>query len=147
MKEVIAIGCDHAGVKFKAELIDFLKERGHEVLDCGCYTEESVDYPDIAEATCAKVLSGEAERAVLICGTGVGISMAANKIHGIRAALCGDCFSAKYTRLHNDANAICFGARVMGTGLAKELLEIFLSTPFEGGRHQRRIDKIDLLGR
>ena len=146
MKEVIAIGCDHAGLSFKAELISFLKELGHEVIDCGCYTEESVDYPDIAETTCAKVLSGEAGKAVLICGTGVGISMAANKIHGIRAALCGDCFSTKYTRLHNDANAICFGARVIGVELAKELLAIFLSTPFEGGRHQRRVDKLNKLG-
>ena len=138
----IAVGSDHAGFNLKTHMIEWLKERGFEVIDCGCYSPESVDYPDIAEATCKEVTSGNAECALLICGTGIGISIAANKVKGIRAALCTDCFSTKYTRLHNDANAICFGARVLADGVCEELLSIFLTTPFEGGRHQRRIDKI-----
>lgn len=145
MKEnsnTIAIGCDHAGVFFKADIIKWLKENSYEVIDCGCYDENSVDYPDIAYKVCTKVNSGEAFKGILICGTGIGISISANKVNGIRAALCHDYFSAKYTRLHNDANVICFGARVIGTGLATELVDVFLSTEFEGGRHQRRVDKI-----
>lgn len=141
----IAIGCDHAGVSFKNEIISFLKENGVETIDCGCYDNNSVDYPDIAEAVCAKISSGESEKGILICGTGIGISISANKVKGIRAALCHDYFSAKYTRLHNDSNIICFGARVIGTGLAIELVDIFLSTDFEGGRHQTRIEKIKKL--
>lgn len=141
-KEKIVIGCDHAGLDLKAELIEKLSELGFEAIDCGCYTKESVDYPDIAEAVCNKINSGECNRGVLICGTGIGISMSANKIHGIRAALCHDSFSAKYTRLHNNSNVICFGARVIGSGLACELLEIFLNTGFEGGRHELRIEKL-----
>lgn len=140
--KTIAIGCDHAGVEFKKELIKHLEENGYTVNDCGCYTSDSVDYPDIAQKVCAEVTEQKCDKAVLICGTGIGISMAANKIKGIRAALCSDCFSAKYTRLHNDANVICFGARVIGVGLAIELLDIFLNTGFEGGRHQKRIDKL-----
>lgn len=138
----IAIGCDHAGFDFKNELIEFLRQNDIEIVDCGCYTSESVDYPDIAQAVCEKITSNTCEKGVLICGTGVGISMAANKLNGIRAALCHDYFSAKYTRLHNDSNIICFGARVIGTGLACELLDIFLSGEFEGGRHATRVDKI-----
>lgn len=119
-----------------------MNNEGFEVTDCGCYTKDSVDYPDIAYAACQKVVSGECEKGVLICGTGVGISMSANKVKGIRAALCHDWFSAKYTRLHNDSNVICFGARVIGTGLAQELLKVFLSTEFEGGRHENRVKKL-----
>lgn len=138
----IAIGCDHAGVEFKNTLIAYLKENGETVIDCGCYDNNSVDYPDIAESVCQKINDNECFAGVLICGTGIGISMSANKIKGIRAALCHDYFSAKNTRLHNDANVICFGARVIGTGLATELLDVFLSTEFEGGRHSIRIDKL-----
>lgn len=141
-KKHIAIGCDHTGVGLKNELIDFLNQNNYIVVDCGCYDESNVDYSDIAVSVCAKINSGECLYGVLICGTGIGISIAANKINGIRAALCTDYFSAKYTRLHNDSNAICFGARVMGTGLAIELLDVFLNTAFEGGRHLTRINKL-----
>ena len=101
-----------------------------------------MDYPDIAKAACDKIVSGECQLGILICGTGIGISMAANKIKGIRACACSDTFSAKYTRLHNDANVLCLGGRVVGPGLAAELVDLFLDTPFEGGRHQLRVDKI-----
>ncbi len=138
---MIAIGSDHAGYALKCEIIKHLEETGVEYNDCGC-NGESVDYPDIAEKTCAEVTSGRADKAILICGTGVGISMSANKIKGIRAALCGDWYSAKYTRLHNDANVLCMGGRVIGAGLACEITDVFLSTEFEGGRHARRVDKI-----
>ena len=138
---MIAIGSDHAGYALKCEMIKHLEEKGVEFIDCGC-NGESVDYPDIAEKTCEKVTSGEADKAILICGTGVGISISANKIKGIRAALCGDWYSAKYTRLHNDANVLCLGGRVVGPGLGCELADIFVSTEYEGGRHQRRLDMI-----
>ncbi|MBS6585440.1 MAG: ribose 5-phosphate isomerase B [Eubacterium sp.] len=138
---MIAIGSDHAGYALKCEMIKHLEEKGVEFIDCGC-NGESVDYPDIAEKTCEKVTSGEADKAILICGTGVGISISANKIKGIRAALCGDWYSAKYTRLHNDANVLCMGGRVIGAGLAAEIVDVFLDTEFEGGRHARRVEKI-----
>lgn len=138
---MIAIGSDHAGYALKCEIIKFLEENGVEYNDCGC-NGESVDYPDIAEKTCAEVVAGRADKAILICGTGVGISISANKIKGIRAALCGDWYSAKYTRLHNDANVLCMGGRVIGAGLACEITDVFLSTEFEGGRHARRVEKI-----
>ena len=138
---MIAIGSDHAGYALKCEIIKHLEEKGIEFIDCGC-NGESVDYPDIAEKTCAKVVSGEADKGILICGTGVGISISANKIKGIRDALCGDWYSAKYTRLHNDANVLCMGGRVIGAGLATEITDIFLETEFEGGRHARRVEKI-----
>ncbi|MGN1118885.1 MAG: ribose 5-phosphate isomerase B [Oscillospiraceae bacterium] len=138
---MIAIGSDHAGYALKTEVCKFLEAKGYEFTDCGC-GGESVDYPDIAEKTCAEVTSGRAEKAILICGTGIGISISANKIKGIRAALCGDWYSAKYTRLHNDANVLCMGGRVIGAGLAEEIVEVFLTTEFEGGRHARRVDKI-----
>lgn len=138
---MIAIGCDHGGYELKLEVIKHLEEKGVQFIDCGC-SGEAVDYPDIAAATCAKVLSGECDKAILICGTGIGISMAANKIKGIRAALCGDWYSAKFTRLHNDANALCMGGRVIGAGLACEIVDIFLDTEFEGGRHARRVEKV-----
>ncbi len=138
---MIVLGSDSAGTELKNHLIDFLKENGYKYHDCG----ESKDYPDIAEEVCGKIVSGEADKGVLVCGTGIGISMAANKIKGIRAANCSDYFSAKYTRLHNDANIICMGGRVIGQGLAKELLNVFLNTEFEGGRHAVRVDKIKKL--
>ena len=138
----LMIGSDHGGFELKQEVIKHLEELGHEVTDVGCYDPSSCDYPDIAKSGCEKITSGECERGILICGTGIGISMAANKIKGIRAACCSDTYSAKYTRLHNDANVLCFGGRVVGGGLACELVDAYLSVEFEGGRHQRRVDKI-----
>lgn len=138
---MIAIGSDRAGYGLKCEVIKHLEEKGVPFIDCGC-NGETVDYPDIAERTCARVISGECGSAILICGTGIGISMSANKIKGIRAALCGDWYSAKYTRLHNDANVLCMGGRVIGAGLACEIADIFLETEFEGGRHAARVEKI-----
>lgn len=142
---MIAIGADHGGFQLKKELMAHLDKMGVEYKDFGCYDENSVDYPDIAKAVGTAVVNGEYEKGVLVCGTGIGISIAANKIKGVRAALCNDYFSAKYTRLHNDANIICFGGRVIGPGSACELLEVFLNTEFEGGRHARRVDKITAL--
>lgn len=138
---MIAIGCDHAGVEMKKAVIAALSEKGFEFKDMGT-DGEPCDYPVMAKKVCSLVISGECEKGILICGTGIGMSMAANKIKGIRAALCADSFSAKYTRLHNDANVMCMGARTLGAGLASELAEIFLTTGFEGGRHQRRVDLI-----
>lgn len=139
---MIALGSDHAGFPLKEEIKKHLDEQNIPYIDCGVYTAESADYPIQAEATCAKVTSGECDKAILCCGTGVGISIAANKVNGIRACCCSDYFSAKYTRMHNDANALCLGARVIGAGLAIELVDVFLNTEFEGGRHQRRVDLI-----
>lgn len=139
---MIAIGSDHGGYALKQEIMAFLEEQGIAYRDYGCYTDESCDYPDIAKPVCEAVIGGEAENGILICGTGIGISMSANKIKGIRAALCSDYYSAKYTRLHNDANVICLGGRTLGAGAACELVNVFLQTEFEGGRHQRRVDKV-----
>ena len=139
---MIALGADHGGYELKEAIKKHLEEKGIEYKDFGTYTAESVDYAAIAQKTCLAVVSGECEKAILCCGTGIGISMAANKVKGIRAACCSDYFSAKYTRLHNDANALCMGGRVVGAGLACELADVFLETEFEGGRHQRRIDQI-----
>ena len=141
---MIAIGCDHAGVEMKKAVIEALSEKGFELRDMGT-DGEPCDYPNMAKAVCELVVSGECEKGILICGTGIGMSIAANKIKGIRAALCADYFSTKYTRKHNDANVMCMGARTLGPGLASELAEIFLTTEFEGGRHQRRVDLITAL--
>jgi len=138
---MIAIGCDHAGVEMKKAIIEALSAQGFEFTDLGT-DGEPCDYPVIAEKVCSEVLSENCEKGILICGTGIGMSIAANKFKGIRAALCSDSFSAKFTRLHNNSNVMCLGARVLGCGLAAELAEIFLTTSFEGGRHQRRIDLI-----
>lgn len=138
---MIAIGCDHAGVEMKKYIIENLALEGFDMLDLGT-DGEPCDYPDMAEKVCQKVVSGECEKGILICGTGIGMSIAANKIKGIRAALCTDSFSTRFTRLHNDANVMCLGARTLGCGLAAELAHIFLTTGFEGGRHQRRVDLI-----
>lgn len=138
---MIAIGCDHAGVEMKKAVIEALSEKGFEFKDMGT-DGQPCDYPVIANAVCNEVVSGNCEKGILICGTGIGMSIAANKVKGIRAALCSDSFSTKFTRLHNDSNVMCMGARVLGNGLAVELAEIFLTTGFEGGRHQRRIDLI-----
>lgn len=138
---MIAIGCDHAGVEMKKAIIEALSAQGFEFKDLGT-DGEPCDYPVIAEKVCHEVLTENCEKGILICGTGIGMSIAANKFKGIRAALCSDSFSAKFTRLHNNSNVMCLGARVLGCGLAAELAEIFLTTSFEGGRHQRRIDLI-----
>jgi len=137
---MIAIGSDHGGYELKGEVIAWLKENNYEYMEFGCMDGNSIDYPNVAEEVCAKVLDGTAEYAILICGTGIGISMAANKINGIRAALCTDTYMAKFTRLHNNANTLCMGGRVLGAGAALEIVDTFLETGFEGGRHQRRID-------
>ncbi|MDY4784193.1 ribose 5-phosphate isomerase B [Pygmaiobacter massiliensis] len=142
---MIALGADHGGYALKEEIKQYLDAKGIPYKDFGCYNTESVDYPDMAKAPCEAVVAGECEKALLFCGTGVGISIAANKIKGIRACCCSDAFSAKYTRLHNNANALCLGGRVVGAGLATELVELFLTTEFEGGRHARRIEKIAAL--
>lgn len=138
----IAIGCDHGGLEHKNAIAEHLKERGFEVTDYGIYEQVSVDYPDIAAKVCASIVSGENERGILVCGTGIGMSIAANKVKGIRAAACSEHFSAKYTRLHNNSNVLCLGGRVIGVGTAIELADLFVDTDFEGERHQRRIDKI-----
>lgn len=139
---MIALGADHGGYLLKEEIKKHLEKKGIDYIDFGTYSSDSVDYAKIAYKTCKSVTSGECEKAILCCGTGIGISMAANKVKGIRAACCSDWFSAKYTRLHNDANALCLGGRVVGVGLALEMVDVFLSTEFEGGRHQRRVDQI-----
>ena len=139
---MIALGSDHAGFPLKEAIKKYLDENGVEYTDCGAYDTQSCDYPLQAEKTCLKVVSGECDKAVLCCGTGIGISMAANKLKGIRAACCSDYFSAKYTRMHNDANVLCLGARVIGEGAALELVNVFMNTEFEGGRHQRRVDQL-----
>ncbi len=138
---MIAIGCDHGGYELKTALIKHLREKNVEFVDCGC-NGETVDYPDIAVKVCEKVTSGECGMGILVCGTGIGMSMAANKVKGIRAAVCGDCYSARFTRLHNNANVLCMGARVIGAGLAAQITDEFLDTAFEGGRHERRVEKI-----
>ncbi len=138
----IAIGCDHGGFEHKNAVAQHLKDRGFEVIDCGIYENKSVDYPDIAVKVCEQITSNKCNLGVLICGTGIGMSLAANKVKGIRAACCSEHYSAKYTRLHNNSNVLCIGGRVIGIGTALELVDLFVDTEFEGGRHQKRIDKI-----
>ena len=138
----IALGCDHGGLEHKNAIGEFLKEQGFEIVDFGIYEQVSVDYPDIAKKVCESIQNGETERGILVCGTGIGMSIAANKYKGIRAAACSEHFSAKFTRLHNNSNVLCLGGRVIGVGTALELAELFVKTEFEGGRHQKRIDKI-----
>ena len=140
---MLAIGSDHGGYALKQAIMKHLEARGLSYKDYGTYSEASCDYPDFGRAVALAVANGEAEYGIIICGTGIGISITANKVPGIRAALCGDCFSAEATRSHNDANVLCFGARVVGEGTAFDLVDAFTSTPFSGDeRHQRRIDKI-----
>ncbi len=139
---MLALGSDHAGFPLKEEIKKYLDSIGMKYKDFGCFSPERFDYAIAAQKACDAVVSGECEKALLFCGTGIGISMAANKVKGIRAAACSDYFSAKYTRAHNDANCLCLGARVVGAGLAEELVDVFLHTDFEGGRHQTRIDQI-----
>ena len=139
---MIAIGCDHGGFALKESIISQLQEKNIPYCDMGSYDGGPVDYPDIAKKVCAAIRAGEAEKGILVCGTGIGMSIAANKHKGIRAAVCSEHFSARFTRLHNDTNVLCLGARVIGPGLAGELVDIFLTTPFEGGRHLTRVNKI-----
>ncbi len=136
---MIAIASDHGGFKLKTEIMAHLDGRGLQYKDFGTYSEASCDYPEYAEAVARAVASGEFRRGILICGTGIGISISANKVHGVRAAVCGDCFSAEMCRLHNDANILALGERVTGIGLALKICDIFLDTAFEGGRHARRV--------
>jgi ribose 5-phosphate isomerase B len=136
----VAIGCDHGGIDLKNTVISVLKDLGHTVDDQGCNSTESVDYPDFARSVSSLVLEGKCECGILICGTGIGMSMAANRIPGIRAALCNEMFAAKMSREHNNANILCLGARVIGPGLAAEIVQIWMTSKFAGGRHQRRID-------
>ena len=139
---MIAIGSDHGGFALKEEIKKHLTERGVEFRDYGTFSEESCDYPIYAEKVCMAVTGGEAEKGILCCGTGIGMSMAANKIKGIRCACCGDCFSAEMTRRHNDANVLALGGRVVGPGLAEKMVDLFLDTPYEGGRHARRVGMV-----
>jgi ribose 5-phosphate isomerase B len=139
----ITIGCDHGAVALKDEVKNVLAEfKDIEVSDVGTFGTDSVDYPDIAEKVCADVVSGKADRGIVLCGTGLGISIAANKIHGIRAALCGDVYSARMSREHNNANVLALGGRVTGFGPAGEIVRVWIETEFAGGRHARRVDKI-----
>ena len=139
---MIAIACDHGAYALKEKVKAHLAEAGYEVKDFGTHSLDSCDYPDFAHAVCVKLQKGEADLGILVCGTGIGMSMAANKHKGIRAACCSDTFSARLTRQHNDANVLCFGARVVGQGLALDLVDAFVETPFEGGKHKTRIDMI-----
>ncbi len=141
----IALGADHAGFELKEKIKEFLQDAGHEVLDLGCHSTESVDYPVYGAKVAKAVLQGEAERGILVCGTGLGMSMVANRFPGIRAALCHELFTARMSRLHNDANVLVLGGRVIGDVLALEMVKVFLETPFEGGRHLRRVNQIDEL--
>ncbi len=140
----VAFGCDHAGFPLKAEALAALGDRGLEVLDLGTGSAEvSVDYPDFAHAVASRLTSGEVSLGVLVCGSGVGMSMAANRHLGVRAVVCSEPYSARMARLHNDANVLCFGARVVGPGLARALIDAFLDASFEGGRHARRVARIE----
>lgn len=141
---MIAIGSDHGGFELKKKLMEHLSERGLEYKDFGTYSSASCDYPVYAKEVANAVASGECDRGIIICGTGIGVSITANKVRGIRAALCGDCFSAEATRQHNDANVLCMGARVVGEGLALKIADTFLDTPFSNDeRHIRRISMIE----
>lgn len=138
----IAIGCDHAGFDLKTQLIDWLRDHAYEVMDLGAHGIESVDYPDYADLVARHVLSGKAEFGLLICGTGIGISIAANRHKGVRAALVSNATMARLTRQHNNANVLALGARITGYEVARDALEVFLTTPYEGGRHERRVAKL-----
>lgn len=142
MNDTIAIGCDHGGFELKNEILKHLQERGIKYKDFGVLENRSVDYPEIAVKVANAVVEGTCKLGILICGTGIGMSLAANKIKGIRAAACSETFSAKFTRLHNDSNILCLGGRVIGPAVACEMVDLFINTDFEGGRHQRRVDMI-----
>lgn len=141
---IIAIASDHGGFALKRDIAEFLGEQGHDVRDLGTGSQDSVDYPDFAHRLAEGVAAGTFERGVLVCGTGIGMCMVANRHAGVRAALCTNAYMAAMARRHNDANVLCLGERVIGTELAKAIVTSFLSTGFEGGRHQKRVDKFDL---
>lgn len=139
---MLVIGSDHGGFLLKQEIKKHLEEKGVDFVDVGCYDENSVDYPDVAKAACDKITSGECDIGILICGTGIGMSLVANKVAGIRCVVCSEPYSAQLSRMHNDTNMLALGARVVGTELAKMIARIWLQTAFEGGRHQNRVDMI-----
>ena len=139
----IIIGSDHAGFNLKSKIINYLKGEGYEIVDNGTFSTNSVDYPLIAKDTAKKVASGEFEKGILICGSGIGMSIVANKIRGIRAVVCSDTTSARFSRLHNDCNILCFGERIVGEYLAKDICKIWLETPFEAERHLKRVNMIE----
>ena len=141
--ESIVVACDHAGLVLKQEIVEALREMGREVEDLGTHDAASVDYPDYAHRASSLVVEGKHGLAVLVCGSGVGMAIAANKVPGIRAVVCSEPYSAAMARRHNDANVLCMGARVVGPGLARDILDAFLRQQFEGGRHQRRVDKLE----
>lgn len=138
----IAVACDHGGLNLKNEIIKFLKENGYEYINYGTNSSDSCDYPDFALPVAESVACGECDKGIIICSTGIGVSMVANKVPGVRCAHCHDCYCAEFTRRHNDANVLAMGEKVVGTGYALKIVETFLTTDFEGGRHQRRVDKI-----
>jgi RpiB/LacA/LacB family sugar-phosphate isomerase len=140
---IILFASDHAGFELKELLAEHARESGHEVLDLGPANEDPVDYPDYAHDLARRIAAGDAERGVLICGTGIGMSMVANRHSRVRAALCHDAFTAELARRHNNANVLCMGGRTTGPGVAIQMLDIFLATPFDGGRHAKRVDKVD----
>jgi ribose 5-phosphate isomerase B len=139
------IATDHAGIELKNFTVELLREKGHEVIDLGPFDKERVDYPDYAVKVCENVLSDTVSQGILICGSGIGMSMAANRFHGIRAALCHDAYTAKVARGHNDANVLCFGERIVGQGVAESILDAWIAGTFEGGRHCGRVDKIEAI--
>jgi ribose 5-phosphate isomerase B len=141
----IAIGADQGGYELKQKVVEFLVAEGYQVLDLGIHEPKSIDYPDIAEEVADIVAVGEADRGIIICGTGIGVSIAANKVPGIRAALCTDGYMARMAREHNDAQILCLGGRVVGSGLALDIVQVFLESEFEGGRHARRVGKMNAL--
>ncbi len=141
----IAAGSDHAGYGLKEHLIKLVEGLGHQVANLGTLSEDSVDYPDFAAAVAEEVAADRADRGLLVCGTGIGVAIAANKVDGIRAATCNDLFTARMARAHNDANVLTLGERVIGEGLAEDIVRMFLETEYEGGRHQRRVEKIQAL--
>ncbi len=145
MKKIIALAADHGGYELKNRIRAHLEEAGYVCRDFGTDSAASVDYPDYAHPLCEAVAAGECELGILVCGTGIGMSMAANKHRGIRAACCSDTYSARLTREHNDANVLCLGGRVVGEGLALDMVDLFVTTPFAGGRHQARVDKLNAL--
>ena len=139
----ISIGCDHGGYALKEHIKTYLEKQGHTLLDCGTYSTESCDYPDFGKAAAQAVADGRCERGIVICTTGIGISIAANKVHGVRCALCSEILSAEMTRRHNNANMLAMGAGMIGQNAAERIVDVFLSTEFEGGRHERRVNKLE----
>ncbi|MDD3620559.1 MAG: ribose 5-phosphate isomerase B [Desulfobulbaceae bacterium] len=138
----ISVGSDHGGLELKRLIAGYLREQGHEVRDAGCHSGESVDYPDFADTVCELVRNGSCERGILVCGTGIGMSIAANRHRDIRAALCHESYTARMSREHNDANVLCLGGRVVGPEIALDIVRVWVATEFAGGRHQRRLAKL-----